>query len=92
MNIYVGNLPYSVTEDELQGMFAQYGEVSSVNVITDKMTGQSKGFGFIEMPQASQAQDAIAQLNGKDFNGRKLTVNEARPKPARSGGRSRDRW
>jgi RNA recognition motif-containing protein len=97
MNIYVGNLPYNVSEGDLNSLFAQYGEVTSANVITDRMTGQSKGFGFVEMAQSSQAQDAIAQLNGKEFQGRSLTVNEARPraeKPSRGGGGGggRNRW
>jgi RNA recognition motif-containing protein len=95
MNIYVGNLSYNVSEGDLNALFAQYGEVTSANVISDKMTGQSKGFGFVEMAQSSQAQEAIAQLNGKDFQGRNLTVNEARPRadrPSRGGGGGRNRW
>ncbi len=92
MNIYVGNLSYNVTQNDLQDLFSQYGEVSSAAVITDKMTGRSKGFGFIEMPQSSQAESAIAELNGKDFKGRNLTVNEARPKPERTSRPSRNRW
>ncbi len=92
MNIYVGNLSYNVTQDELQEMFAQYGEVASANVISDKFTGQSKGFGFVEMPQDSQAQEAIAQLNGKEHNGRSLTVNEARPRAERPQRSRAPRW
>lgn len=91
MNIYVGNLPYSTNETELKELFAEYGEVTSANVISDKYTGQSKGFGFVEMPQENQAREAIAQLNGKDMKGRSLTVNEARPRAERPQG-SRARW
>ncbi|MFP4417369.1 MAG: RNA recognition motif domain-containing protein [Fibrobacterota bacterium] len=92
MNIYVGNLSYNVAKEELQELFSQYGEVASTSVITDKMTGRSKGFGFVEMPQSSQAEQAISELNGKDFKGRNITVNEARPKPERASRPSRNRW
>ncbi len=89
MRIYVGNLPYSVGEDELREMFAPFGQVASANVITDRDSGQSKGFGFVEMASSTEAQAAIAGLNGKEMNGRALTVNEARPRADRdSGGRS----
>jgi RNA recognition motif-containing protein len=91
MNIYVGNLPYSVTREDLEELFGEYGEVSSVNVISDRATGQSKGFGFVEMPQAGEAQEAISQLNGKEYKGRALTVNESRPRSERPQ-RSRTRW
>ncbi len=83
MNIYVGNLAYSVTEAELRSIFEQHGEVSSANLIIDKFTGQSKGFGFVEMPQKEQADAAIAATNGSDLNGRRITVNEARPREDR---------
>lgn len=83
MNIYVGNLPYSTTNDDLQAMFAQFGNVTSANVIQDKFTGRSKGFGFVEMSDNGEAQSAIADLNGKDVGGRPLTVNEARPREDR---------
>lgn len=92
MNIYVGNLSYGVTQGDLQELFEQYGEVASASVISDKMTGRSKGFGFVEMPQSSQGEQAISELNGKDFKGRNLTVNEARPKPERSSRPQRNRW
>ncbi|HOP06754.1 MAG TPA: RNA-binding protein [candidate division Zixibacteria bacterium] len=90
MNIYVGNLSFDTTEDDLRDTFAAYGEVSSVNIISDKYTGRSRGFGFVEMPDQSQAQTAITELNGKDLGGRALNINEARPREERgprSGGR-----
>jgi len=80
MNIYVGNLSYSVTEDDLREAFEAFGEVTSANIIKDKFTGQSKGFGFVEMPAKEQAQAAIAGMNGKELKGRDLNVNEARPR------------
>jgi len=83
MNIYVGNLAYDVDSQDLQTLFERYGEVSSANVITDRDTGRSKGFGFVEMPQADQARKALEELNGQDNNGRNLTVNEARPREER---------
>jgi len=83
MNIYIGNLAYSVTEDELRNAFAEYGEVSSVNLIIDRGTGQSKGFGFVEMPDASAAETAIKSLNGTELNGRSVKVNEAKPRESR---------
>ncbi len=85
MNIYVGNLPFSTNEDELRKTFAAYGEVSSAAVIKDQFTGQSRGFGFVEMPNKEEADAAIAGLNGKDFKGRPLKVNEARPREERRG-------
>jgi RNA recognition motif-containing protein len=89
MNIYVGNLPYSVTDADLRETFAQYGEVSSVQLISDKFTGESKGFGFVEMANNSQADAAIKGLNGSAMKGRNITVNQAKPRserPSHGGG------
>jgi len=83
MNIYVGNLSYSLSESELRDAFAGFGEVSSVKVLMDRETGRSRGFGFVEMPNQSEAEAAIIQLNGKELGGRALRVNEARPKERR---------
>lgn len=83
MNIYVGNLPYSVTEDELRDMFGAYGDVSSANIITDKYSGESKGFGFVEMARQSDAEEAIKALNGSSVKGRSIKVNQARPRAER---------
>ena len=83
MNIYVGNLPYSVTEDDLRNAFEAFGSVSSAAVISDKFSGQSKGFGFVEMPDNGEAETAIEALNGSDLKGRSLRVNEARPREPR---------
>ncbi|MGB5834366.1 MAG: RNA-binding protein [Thiohalocapsa sp.] len=83
MRIYVGNLNYSVTDDELRDMFGEFGEVASADVIKDKFSGQSKGFGFVDMPNDSEAGDAIQALNDVMQDGRKLTVNEARPRNER---------
>ncbi len=80
MNIYVGNLPYSTTDNELQTTFSEYGAVDSAKVIIDRATGRSRGFGFVEMPNDDEAQAAIEGLNNKDFDGRTLNVNEARPR------------
>ena len=80
MNIYVGNLPYSVTEQDLRELFESCGEVSSANVIIDKFTKRSKGFGFIEMPSQDEAMEAIDKINDQDFQGRNLKVNEAKPR------------
>ena len=80
MNIYVGNLAPEVSEEELKTEFQAYGEVTSVNIVKDRMTGQPRGFGFVEMSGKNEAQAAIAGLNGKELKGRNLTVNEARPK------------
>ena len=88
MNIYVGNLSYDVTEDELRQEFAVFGEVESVNIITDKHSGRSKGFGFVEMKSMSEAEAAIAGLKGKSLKDRELDVNEARPRPDNRGGGS----
>lgn len=87
--IYVGNLPYASTDQDLMDLFAQHGTVSSANVVTDRYTGRSRGFGFVEMASAEDAQKAISALNGSDFQGRNLVVNEARPKEKNrpSGGR-----
>ena len=83
MNIYVGNLPYTITEDELRGVFADHGEVATVNIITDKFSGQSKGFGFVEMPNQAEAEEAIGTLNESDVKGRNIKVNQARPREER---------
>lgn len=85
-NIFVGNLSYRTTQDELHTAFAQYGGVERVNIVTDRDTGQSRGFAFVEMRDAGEAQAAITHLNGTEMNGRVLNVNEARPKPAGEGG------
>ncbi len=82
MNIYVGNLAFTVTEEELKTLFSEFGEIESVKVITDRYTGQNKGFGFVEMPSNSEADKAIKALNGKFINGRNIKVN-----PADSGGK-----
>ncbi|MBQ7651089.1 MAG: RNA-binding protein [Victivallales bacterium] len=87
-NLYVGNLSYSIKDDELNSIFAAYGKVTSAQVIMDRETQRSKGFGFVEMPDDTEALAAIEALNGKEVNGRPLTVNEARPRePRRNGGR-----
>lgn len=83
MRIYVGNLKYSVSDDNLREMFSEFGEVASADVIKDKFSGQSKGFGFVDMPNQSEAEDAIQALNETMQDGRKLTVNEARPRTER---------
>ena len=80
MNIYVGNLSYGMSEDELRDAFGAFGNVSSVKILMDRETGRSRGFGFVEMPNNSEAETAIAQLNGKDVGGRALRINEARPR------------
>jgi len=98
--LYVGGLPYSVTEGQLQEIFAAHGTVESTRVIADKLTGRSRGFGFVEMSSGGEAQKAIEALNGTQLDGRTLVVNEARPQERRDGGgggqgsRSggRDRW
>src|SRR5207253_11393510 len=84
--LYVGGLPYSSTEQQLQELFSQHGSVTSVKIITDKFTGQSRGFGFVEMATGEQAQKAISALNGTQMDGRTITVNEARPQEKRTGG------
>lgn len=86
MNIYVANLNFKVQDHELQELFGAYGEVTSAKIIKDHESGQSRGFGFVEMPDDMVATTAIEQLDGTDFNGRSLRVSEARPRPERSGG------
>ena len=81
MDIYVGNLPYGAMDDDLRGLFETYGTVNSARVIIDKMTGRSKGFGFVEMPERGEADNAISNINGSDMMGRALRVNESQPKP-----------
>jgi RNA recognition motif-containing protein len=83
MNIYVGNLSYGMSEDELRDAFGAFGEVSTVKILMDRETGRSRGFAFVEMPNKSEAEMAIAQLNGKDVGGRALRINEARPREQR---------
>ncbi len=98
--IYVGGLPFSTTEGQLEEMFKTHGTVESARVITDKFTGKSRGFGFVEMSSGGEAQKAIEALNGTDLEGRSLTVNEAKPQEKRSGfgdsrkdgGGRRNRW
>ena len=87
MNIYCGNLAYGLTSDDLRKAFESYGEVSSANVIMDRETGRSKGFGFVEMPNDSEAQAAIDALNGNDLGGRPARINEARPRENNGGNR-----
>ena len=84
--LYVGNLSYSSTEEDLRDAFSQHGEVSSIHLVTDRDTGQPRGFAFVEMVDGDQAEQAIAALNGSDLSGRALVVNEARPRPERGGG------
>jgi cold-inducible RNA-binding protein len=84
--LFVGNLPYTAGEQELQDLFGQAGSVESVNVMRDQATGRARGFAFVEMATEEEAQKAITQFNNYSFGGRNLTVNEARPKPERSGG------
>jgi RNA recognition motif-containing protein len=88
MNLYVGNLPYQLTETDLQNLFSPFGEVTSAKIIKDNYSGQSKGFGFVEMPDNNGAQAAIKELNGSSVHGRDITVNEARPQKKRSDGRN----
>jgi RNA recognition motif-containing protein len=88
--LYVGGLPYSATDSQLTSLFAAHGTVESARVIADKFTGQSRGFGFVEMSTSQEAEAAIAALNGSQMDGRTLTVNEARPQEPRSGGRRFD--
>ncbi len=85
MNIYVGNLPRETTEDDLRQAFEAFGQVESASVVKDKFTGESRGFGFVEMPSKAEAQAAIADMNGKEFMGRTINVNEARPRTERRG-------
>ena len=86
MKIFVGNLPFGTTQEELENLFGESGAVTSVNIITDRFSGKSRGFGFVEMDNAEEAESAIERLNGSDLQGRPLTVNEARPQKERSRG------
>ncbi len=83
--LFVGNLPYSTTDQDLHEAFSVHGQVSSANVVLDRETGRSRGFGFVEMPDDGEAAKAIEEMNGADMGGRNLTVNEARPREARGG-------
>ena len=85
-NIYVGNLPFQITEQELDAAFSAYGQVDRVQIVKDRETGQARGFAFVEMPVNADADKAMAALNGADLGGRTLTVNEARPREPRQGG------
>jgi RNA recognition motif-containing protein len=88
MNIYIGNLSFDTTEDEIQQAFSAFGQVATINIIKDKFSGESRGFGFVEMPAKAEADAAIAGLNGTELKGRTITVNEARPRTeGRPGGR-----
>jgi len=89
MNIYVGNLSPDVTGDDLRQAFGAFGQVESANVITDKFSGESRGFGFVEMPSKNEATAALAGMNGKDIKGKAVSVNEAKPKTDRGGGGGR---
>jgi RNA recognition motif-containing protein len=91
VNIFVGNLAFSATDHDLRQLFEQYGVVDTINVITDRDTGRSKGFGFVEMPDSAASKAAIQGLNGKELEGRTLTVNEAKPREPRREP-SRSRW
>lgn len=101
-NIFVGNLSFQTSQDDLHAAFANYGAVERVSIVTDKFSGQSRGFGFVEMTNGSEAEAAIAAMNGYEMNGRALNVNEARPRPEgggfgnrggnRGGGRGGNRW
>jgi RNA recognition motif-containing protein len=86
MNIFVGNLSYSSTEDTIRVLFEPFGDIDSVKIITDRDTGRSRGFGFVEMASDDEARAAIAALDGKDLDGRPIKVNESRPRPDRRGG------
>ena len=90
-NIFVGNLDFNTSEDELRTMFEAYGQVDRVSIMTDRDTGRSRGLGFVEMANAEDGEKAIAALNGSQLGGRTLNVNEARPKVERSGGGGKDR-
>ncbi len=86
MNLYVGNLSQEITEDDLREAFAAFGQVESANVIKDRFSGESRGYGFVEMPLKAEAEKALEELNGKDMKGRAMNVNEARPRSPRRGG------
>ncbi len=92
MNIYVGNMSYDTSEEELREAFEEFGEVESVSIITDRATGRHKGFGFVEMPNDDEAQAAMDALNDKEFMGRTLNVNKARPRRNSGGGRGGRRF
>ncbi len=92
MNIYIGNLSYNVTDQDLQKLFEEYGKVERSNIISDRETGRSKGFGFIEMPEQSEGQKAIEELDGQDLDGRNIRVNEARPKEDKPRGGGGGNW
>ncbi len=87
MKIYVGNLSYDVAESDLEQAFGEFGQVTSVNILKDRQTGESKGFGFVEMAEVSEGQTAIKEMNGKELMGRELKVDQAKEKPARPAGR-----
>jgi len=91
LNIYVGNLPFSATESELEALFGEYGQVERVSLISDRETGRPRGFGFVEMVDDGEGRKAIESVNGVDMGGRTLTVNEARPRQPRGGGGGRYR-
>ena len=91
-NLYIGNLSFETTTPDLEALFGQAGTVTSANIIMDRDTGRSRGFGFVEMGSADEAQDAISQFDGYEFQGRALKVNEAKPRESRSGGRRERRW
>ena len=92
MNIFVGNLSFETRDDGLREAFSQYGAVDTAQVVMDRDSGRSRGFGFVEMPDSGEAATAISSLNGSDLNGRPLTVNEAKPRASRSGGGGGGRW
>jgi len=92
MNVYVGQLPYNVNEEELMEIFTEFGEVASINLIKDRFSGQSKGFGFIDMPNNSEADKAIKALNKSMLKGREIKVNQAEQKKNKKGGRRRPRY
>ncbi len=89
MNIYVGNISWDLTEEDLKEAFEAHGQVTTAKIVTDKYTGKSRGFGFVEMPEKAEAEAAISGLNGKDLKGREIVVNEARPRPEGFKGGSR---
>lgn len=90
--LFVGGLPYSVSDNQLEVLFSDHGTVESARVITDRMTGRSRGFGFVEMSSDEEAQEAMQKLNGTEYEGRTLTVNEARPRTSRPSGPPPSRW
>ncbi len=92
MKIYVGNMPYSTSSEDLHELFAEHGNVVDANVVMDRETGRSKGFGFVEMPNDAEAREAIEALNSSQLSGRTLRVSEARPRPDRGGGGGGRNW